>query len=102
MGRKEKNNNFEYSEKYILNVLNNHFFAKNSLKYLMNNLYVFDWESDYLAITKSGLFYEIEAKISKNDFKKDFEKKEKHLVLEHTYESNKNKYKWDKVERKEI
>lgn len=88
MGRITPNNNFEFTEKYIIDVLNNHFFSKNSVKYLLNNLYVFNWESDYLAFTKSGLCYEIEVKISKADFKKDFEKKDKHLLLESTFKND--------------
>ena len=59
MGNKRKKDNFIYTEKYILDILNKHFFSKNSLKYLINNLYVFKWESDYLAITKSVLYYDI-------------------------------------------
>lgn len=47
----------------------------------MNNLYVYNWESDYLAITKSMYAYEVEVKISKADFEKDFEKTEKHLII---------------------
>lgn len=90
MGSIKKRENFDYSEKYILDVLNKHFFSKNSLKYLINNLYFFNWESDYLAITKSGYLYEIEVKISKNDYKKDFEKKDKHLILENTLNNNIN------------
>lgn len=50
-------------------------------RYLINNLYVFGWESDYLALTRSGYWHEIEVKISKADFRKDFEKKDKHESL---------------------
>ncbi|MEG1545399.1 MAG: hypothetical protein RR382_12915 [Tannerellaceae bacterium] len=50
-------------------------------RYLINNLYVFGWESDYLALTRSGYWHEVEVKISKADFKKDFEKKDKHTTL---------------------
>lgn len=82
MGRIGKNSEPKYSEKDILNILNQYFFAKSSIKYLINNLYVFSWESDYLALTKSGLFYEIEVKISRNDFKNDFKKTKKHMILE--------------------
>lgn len=74
-----------YTEKSILERLNISYLAQNSIKYLMNNLFVFGWESDYLAITKNGLFHEIEIKISRADFKKDFEKEDKHLILEDKY-----------------
>lgn len=54
----------------------------SSPKYIMENLYVFDWESDLLLYTNSGYFYEFEVKISLQDFKKDFSKKKKHQILE--------------------
>ena len=52
-------------------------------KYEITNLYVYGWESDYLAITKADVAYEIEIKISKADFKNDVKNKtDKHLLLE--------------------
>lgn len=69
----------ELNEKEILKILNRSFLS--SPKYLMNNLFVYDWESDYLAITKSLYAYEIEVKISINDYRNDFKKKAKHRVL---------------------
>lgn len=50
-------------------------------KYLINNLYIFGWESDYAALTKSGYWYEVEVKISRSDFFADFKKAEKHDIL---------------------
>lgn len=50
-------------------------------KYLINNLYVFGWESDYLACTRSGYWYEVEVKVSRADFLADFKKKKKHAIL---------------------
>ena len=74
--------NFKFSEKFIQDALNC-FFAFNSVKYNINNLYVFDWESDKLLETKSGYIYEFEIKISRGDFKNDFKnKKDKHIILE--------------------
>lgn len=67
------------TEKDIISVLNR--FYKTNPKYLISNLYVFDWESDYLALTNSGYWYEVEVKISRADFFADFKKKEKHEVL---------------------
>lgn len=49
--------------------------------YVLANTYVFDWESDLFSITKTGTTYEIEIKISKADFKKDFGKIDKHFLL---------------------
>lgn len=51
-------------------------------KYLVNNLYVFGWESDYAALTQAGYWYEVEVKISRADFLADRKKKvEKHNEL---------------------
>lgn len=83
-----------YSEQFILKRLNQYFLS--SPKYVMNNLHVFRWESDYLAITKSLYSYEIEVKISLSDFKADFKKKEKHLLLNI---QNKNKSKSTPIDK---
>ena len=73
----------EWTEKLIQQKLKLHFLSTSTKKYEMTNLYVFDWESDYLALTKSGLFHEVEIKISRADFQNDFKHKEKkHLILE--------------------
>ena len=63
----------------IITVLNR-FYLTNP-KYLLANLYVFGWESDYLALTRSGYWYEVEVKISRADFFADFKKKTKHEIL---------------------
>lgn len=44
----------------------------------LKNLYVFDWESDVLILTKAVLWYEIEVKISRSDFFNDKKKIGKH------------------------
>lgn len=49
-------------------------------QYILTNSYVFDWESDLFSVTKTGNVYEVEMKISKADYKKDFEK-EKHQLF---------------------
>lgn len=72
-----------YTEQSILGELNSQFLSQP--KYLLNNLYVFSWESDYLALTKSGYWYEIEVKISRADFKADFKKEKKHKYLSNRY-----------------
>lgn len=51
-------------------------------QYLLVNTYVFNWESDLFSVTKSGNVYEVEMKISKADYRKDFEK-EKHFYFKH-------------------
>lgn len=56
--------------------------STSTIRYDMDNLFVFDWESDKLIKTKSGYLYEYEIKISKSDFKNDFKnKKLKHAIL---------------------
>lgn len=55
---------------------------KSNPKYIVENLYVFDWESDMLIKTRSGYWYEVECKISLADFKNDFKRKwRKHDLL---------------------
>lgn len=77
----EMENNFKFTEEYIQKKLDG-FFAESTKKYVIENLYVFSWESDKLIETRSGLIYEFEIKISKSDFKNDFKKKNKHVILE--------------------
>lgn len=73
----------EWTEKKIQDKLKLHFLSQATKKYEITNLYVFNWESDYIAITRSGIFHEIEIKISRADFKNDFKNKEnKHMILE--------------------
>ena len=74
--------NFKYTEEFMQAKLSN-FFARNSVKYDIDGLYIFDWESDKFIETRSGLIYEFEIKVSKSDFKNDFKhKKDKHIILE--------------------
>lgn len=56
----------------------------STYQYILENLYVFAWESDLLYKTKSGYWYELEIKISLADFKRDARNKaKKFAVLEH-------------------
>lgn len=70
--------------KNIQKYLSDHF-AKNS-KYVVPNIYYFHmdiyYESDLLIFKQNGSIYEIEIKISKQDFLADFKKGNKHLCLE--------------------
>ena len=56
--------------------------AESTKKYELFNLFIYQWESDYLAITRSDIVYECEIKISKQDFLNDSKKKNKHLIIE--------------------
>lgn len=42
--------------------------------FLISNSFVFSWESDFLARSKSAYFVEVEVKISRSDFLRDFDK----------------------------
>lgn len=77
MGKIYKNE--KHTERSIIEVLNKNFMS--SPKYILNNLYVYSWESDFLVITKSWYAYEIEVKISVSDFKNDFKKSKKHKYI---------------------
>lgn len=57
-------------------------FWKSNPQYIIENLYVFNWESDFLIKTRSGYWYEAECKITLADFKNDFAHKwQKHELL---------------------
>ena len=62
----------------------------SSSKYVLYNLYVFNWESDFLLYTHGGYWHEVEIKITLADFKKDFNKTEKHFILQNGYRIAKN------------
>ena len=83
MGARKAKEGIKYTEESIRRVLNRWYLSNPH--YLTHNLYVFGWESDYLAQTRSGYWYEVEIKISLADFKNDFGKAEKHRVLAYGY-----------------
>ena len=73
----------EWTEKKIQDKFRMYFMSPNTKKYEITNLFIYGWESDYLAITKSMVAYEVEIKISKADFNNDFKnKQDKHLLFE--------------------
>lgn len=49
------------------------------------NIYFFKWESDVFNISRSDLITEYEIKISRADYAADFKKKEKHQLIESSY-----------------
>lgn len=51
--------------------------------YKLFNSFMFAWESDFFAISKSGYSVEVEVKISRSDFKADQKKIDKHHLLKH-------------------
>ena len=79
MGVRKKTDWTEYK---IQQVLRKYFLAESTKKYDLFNLFIYQWESDYLAITRSDIAYECEIKISRQDFLNDSKKKNKHLIIE--------------------
>jgi len=51
-------------------------------KYILENSYVYNWESDFFSVTASGYAVEVEIKVSLQDFKADFLKVDKHKILD--------------------
>lgn len=83
MGKKSKQNLLLTKEQVSEQILQQYLRGwKSNPKYIVENLYVFDWESDMLIKTRSGYWYEVECKISFADFKNDFKHKwQKHEML---------------------
>lgn len=77
----------KHTEATILKAVHNYF--SSTYKYCIKNSFIFryDWESDYFCINREGYAFEIEAKISRADFKNDV-KKEKHSLFK---ENNKKR-----------
>lgn len=79
MGMKRKTEPVKWTESLMQNKLVN---FRSSPRYILQNLYVFGWESDILFLSKSGYWTEIEIKVSRTDFKADIKNKgEKHRLL---------------------
>ena len=71
----------KHTEQSIQKILRQYYLSQP--KYIIENLYVFKWESDFLAKTHAGYWHEVEIKISFADFKNDAKnKKEKFEILE--------------------
>lgn len=83
MGIKRKQTSLLIKEQVTEQLLQQHLRGwKSNPKYIVENLYVFDWENDMLIKTRSGYWYEVECKISLADFKNDFtHKRQKHELL---------------------
>lgn len=58
-----------------------HYTIKKAHHPVAPNIYLFDWESDFVSVTKTGYVHEFEIKVSVADFKKDSEKTGRHQVL---------------------
>lgn len=71
----------ELSSKDIVRSLREKFYTH---KYQINNAFIYAWESDFFTITELDYAFEFEVKVTKGDFKDDFNKKEKHTLLENS------------------
>lgn len=54
--------------------------------HVLTNVYIFNWESDVFALSKSGIATEIEVKVSRSDYLADF-KKQKHEFMKRPEEA---------------
>ncbi len=61
-----------------------------SHKYVINNAFIFEWESDFFSVSESGYLYEVEIKVTRGDFKDDFNKTAKHQLLSEAKDSTQN------------
>ena len=79
MGTKKKKEPIVWTEERMQERLHN---FRSNPRYLLKNLYVFGWESDLLFLSTSGIWTEIEIKVSRSDFLADLRNKtEKHAAL---------------------
>ncbi|GAI30411.1 unnamed protein product, partial [marine sediment metagenome] len=53
----------------------------SNFDYLLSNIYFFGWESDFICMSSSNYWYEVEIKVSRSDFKADFKKTEKYFCF---------------------
>lgn len=82
MGTKKKKEPIVWTEERMQERLHN---FRSNLRYILKNLYVFGWESDLLFLSTSGIWTEIEIKVSRADFLADLRNKtEKHEILKDT------------------
>jgi hypothetical protein len=66
------------NELRIIKQLNKYF---ANADYKLQNVFIWNWESDFFCVTSSGYTVEVEVKISKSDFKADAKKEQKHFML---------------------
>ena len=74
-------NNF--TEKDLIDVLFDKFLHSTVVKEIINNVYIFGWESDFFIQRKDGLSIEFEIKTNRADFLNDAKKEKRNRILEH-------------------
>lgn len=52
----------------------------SNYEYKLSNSYIYNWESDFFGMSRAGYFLEVEVKVSRNDYFRDFIK-EKHRLF---------------------
>lgn len=70
-------------------------------EYKLSNSYIYNWESDFFGMSRAGYFLEVEVKVSRNDYFRDFIK-EKHrlfgdLLAKKTHTIERSAAKGDKI-----
>lgn len=89
----DSSNSKMYSEHWIQDFL---YQMHLKFKYCAVNIYLYDWESDFIAITQSGIVHEYEIKLSKLDYYSDLRnKKNKHTILQ-------NGWRWPGVRERQV
>lgn len=72
------------NEEQIQNCL--YWYLQQKHEMLCPNIFLYNWESDFISVTKAGYVHEYEIKTSKQDFKNDrLHKPEKFKILEEGY-----------------
>jgi hypothetical protein len=80
-------------------------FANHNHIFLNRYIFSNDWESDFFSVTNSGYLYEVEVKISKSDYKADFDKfkhklfegrNERSVIKEAKVSKSKRRRRWPK------
>ena len=67
------------TEHEVQNYLYRHFFSGR--RYGIPNIYLYQWESDFLSVTMAGRIHEYEIKVTRADFAADARKAQKHQIL---------------------
>ena len=65
----------------IQDVLHNDCTYKKTHTLCSPNVFVYEWESDFVSVTRAGIIHEYEVKISHSDFMLDAKKYRKHDIL---------------------
>ena len=73
------------NEKQVQKLLFARVLLKKHHNVAIPNTYLYDWESDFISVTKSGYIHEYEIKLTLSDFKADMKKEAKHNLISRAY-----------------